>query len=327
MLAESPYALISEMLESPGIMRRFDPDQGADWARVIDEKKRLFLTGEGASRIFPAKNMIDLSLRRNIPWQICTEGARQAAEYDLSRFIVIGASNSGQTKELISLFEKLKREGVTSYGITATADSKLAKIADYSKRLSCGPEKAIAATKSVIEQALVYQSLLRGEEWENKNKAADACEEVLMQVMPPEIIDRLSTAPIIYFSGRNNGVAEELALKANEIAHKKSCYLEGTYALHGIEEVMQKNEVIVLIEPFKEDIEKYREVLVGRTGITIIAIASFDTPFPAIKIPALEGFNAYMQLLAGWNLLVAAALANGINIDKTERARKVGNRI
>jgi len=34
----------------------------------------------------------------------------------------------------------------------------------------------------------------------------------------------------------NNGVAEELALKTNEITRKKSAFLEGTFAVHGIEE-------------------------------------------------------------------------------------------
>ncbi|TVQ96896.1 MAG: sugar isomerase, partial [Spirochaetaceae bacterium] len=33
----------------------------------------------------------------------------------------------------------------------------------------------------------------------------------------------------------------------------------------------------------------------------------------------------YAQLAAGWNLLVELGLALGVNMDKTERARKVGN--
>jgi glucosamine--fructose-6-phosphate aminotransferase (isomerizing) len=314
------------MLETPGLMRRFDPARGADWARIIGEKKRLFLTGEGASRIFPAKNMADLALRKNIPWGICTEGARQAAEYELKDFAIIGASNSGRTRELIALFEKFRRENVAAYAVTQEG-SRLAEMADDFIPLSRGPEKAIAATKSVVEEALVYQSLLGGDEWKNQGRAADYCEEVLAQPIAPEIIECLKKAPLIYFSGRNNGVAEELALKTNEIVRRKSCYLEGTYALHGVEEVMQKDDAVVLVEPFKEEIEKYREVLALRTGITVIAIASFDTPFPTLKIPALESFNGYMQLLAGWNMLVATGLASGVDLDKTARARKVGNEI
>lgn len=323
----SPYSLIHEMLEAPALVRRFDPASTAEWGKTIDQKKNLFLTGEGASRIFPAKNLIDQSLRKRSPWKICTEGARQAAEYDLHDFIVVALSNSGRTRETISLLEKLKREHVASYGITATAGSKLTELVDEFRILICGAEKAIASSKSVIEQALACQSLLKGDEWKNQAHAADYCESVLQQAVPPEITDSIKTASLVYFAGRNNGVAEELALKTNEIVRKKSAYLEGTYALHGIEEVMQKGEVLVLIEPFREEVEKYRDTLAARTGVNIVAISSFDTPFPTIKIPALEGFNGYIQLLAGWNVLVAAGLASGVDLDKTLRARKVGNAI
>ena len=324
--AKYSYSVVKEMLEAPGIIRRFDRACTSHWVQAIEAKKRLFLTGEGASRIFPAKNAISLALQKRVPWHICTEGARQAAGYDLRDFFVIGASASGRTRELTELFEKLKEKKITTHAVTA-AGSRLAEIADHALPLLCGPEKATAATKSVVEEALVYQSLLRGDEWKNQAKAADLCEEVLGRDIAPEIVGILKYAPVIYFSGRNDGVAEELALKTNEIAHKMSCYLEGTYALHGIEEVMRDGEVVVVVEPFSEEIEKYQKVLQERAGVKVIAISSFDTPFPTVKIPAQDGFNGYLQLLAGWNLLVATGLAKGIDIDKTTRARKIGNEI
>lgn len=321
----SPYALIDEMLETPGILRRFDPAQTQGWSAMAAGKKRLLLTGEGSSRIFPAKNLIDLARRQNCAWHIFTEGARQAAEYDLGDCLVIGSSNSGRTRELIALFEKLKQQGIPRCGITATDGSPLTALADDSRILSCGAEKAVAATKSVVEQALMLQSLLGGEEWSQQARAADACAEALTAPLPADMIDAAAAAPLIYFAGRNNGVAEELVLKTNEITRKKSIFLEGTYALHGIEEVMQRDEILVLVDPFAAEIDKYRQILAEKTGVRIIAIASFDTPFPTIKIPAIEGFNAYLQLMAGWNLLVATGLACGINLDKPLLARKVGN--
>ncbi|MBN1144577.1 MAG: hypothetical protein JXA72_09135, partial [Bacteroidales bacterium] len=59
--------------------------------------------------------------------------------------------------------------------------------------------------------------------------------------------------------------------------------------------------------------------------LTIVAIADHDTPFPTIKVPAAGEMNPYVLLCAGWNLLVEIGLAAGINLDKPERARKVGN--
>ena len=73
------------------------------------------------------------------------------------------------------------------------------------------------------------------------------------------ITEKIANAGTIYFAGRNDGVAEELTLKTNEITRKKSDFLEGTYAVHGIEEVMNSDDVVVLINPFKSELEKIKE--------------------------------------------------------------------
>jgi glutamine---fructose-6-phosphate transaminase (isomerizing) len=326
MKPDSPYALVKEMLEAPRIIGAFDRSCISSWAAAA-ARKRLLITGEGSSRIFPAKNMIDLARRRGLDWHICTEGARQAAEYPLENFTVIGVSNSGRTRELVELFEQLEKKGQHRYGITATAGSRLTEVSSESRVLRCGPEKAVPATKSVVEQALTCQSLLGGAEWEHQAQAAEACAAILAQDVPPAVLDRIAKAPFIYFAGRNNGVAEELALKTNEIARRKSAYLEGTYVLHGIEEVMTGAEAVVLVEPFRAEIEKYQRILESGVGIGVVAISSFDTPFPTIRIPSVAGFDGYLQLMAGWNILVAMGLAGGIDLDRPQRARKVGNEI
>lgn len=327
MQSDAPFSLVKEMLEAPEVLRRFDRGIVADWADVIRQRQRLFLTGEGSSRIFPAKNMISLAMRAGDPLQIATEGARQAAEYDLDGYVVLCASNSGQTRELIALLEKLGRDEIPRYGVTATEGSRMTQEVDDARILKCGTEKAVASSKTVVEQALIYQSLLDGGGWDQKERAADAAAEILAARIPQEIADYVSNAPVVYFAGRNNGVAEELTLKTGEIVRKKSAYLEGTYALHGVEEVMQKGEALILVEPFPEEIEKYKSILKDSVGLNVAAIASFDTPFPTIKIPSGGAFGGYLQLMAGWNILVAAGLALGVNLDKPVRARKIGNAV
>ena len=51
----APYGLVTDMLATPEVVRRFDVRQMTDTARQIAEVGKLFLTGEGSSRIFPAK--------------------------------------------------------------------------------------------------------------------------------------------------------------------------------------------------------------------------------------------------------------------------------
>ncbi|MDO4569003.1 MAG: SIS domain-containing protein [Planctomycetia bacterium] len=328
----SSFALVKEMLETPEIMRRFDWSQTQNIANVVKETGRLFFTGEGSSRIFPAKNLIYTAMKMGLPIAFGTDGSWQSAEYDLTNWAVFGASNSGQTKEVVSLFRALAEKGHQKrFAMTANHNTKLEEAANETIVLSCGKENAVAATKSVVEQGLVYMSVLRnivGCQACDMDKVADAAETILNMEYCPEIISKVVESPIIYFAGRNNGAAEELRLKTNEITRKKSDYLEGTYLLHGIEEVMNPGETIVILDPFESECAKIKELLVDKIGVNVVAIADRETIFPTVVIPsAICRFAPMLQLMAGWNLLVQTGVALGIDLDKPTRARKVGNEI
>ena len=260
---------------------------------------------------------------------IITEGSTQALEYDLTDFAVFVSSNSGQTREVIRLITKLKESGHKAcFGLTSNRNTRLEEIADLTHILSCGKEDAVAATKSVIEQGLFYDAVihsLAGQAMGDLEHLSAATEEALTMEIDPEITKIIHNADVIYFAGRNSGVAEELTLKTNEITRKRSGFLEGTYGVHGIEEVMTSNEVVIWIDPFGEEIDKFSECLVDGVGLNIVAISPERTIFPTIVIPGAGKYKDYVELAAGWNLLVETGLSLGINLDKPVRARKIGN--
>ncbi len=324
------YALVREMMETPAILRNFKPGATGAVLQAIRKAGRLFFTGEGSSRIFPAKNAMTQALRAGMSLNLATEGGRQALEYQLGSYVVFGASNSGQTKEVIAVFDKQKKAGHPSlFGLTANMNTKLESLATQTFILVCGKEDAVAATKSVAEQALFYQSLLA--ELQGRSVAgtlgplADAFAAALTMPVDPEITRAIAGAGTIYFAGRNDGVAEELTLKTNEITRKKSDYLEGTYAVHGIEEVMNPDDVVILVDPFEAEEEKIKQTLVQGVGMKVFAISSRDTIFPTLKVADAGEFSSYVNLAAGWNILIEVGVALGINLDKPVRARKVGN--
>lgn len=325
----SKFALVREMMETPGIIRSFDPAVSERFVSNVKKRKGLFMTGEGSSRLFPAKRAIYSNFKKQFLLPVITEGCTQAREYNLDDFSVFTASNSGQTKEVIRLVKILKDKNHKAiYALTANRNTKLEEFATDTHVLSCGKEDAVAATKSVIEQGLFYDSLLRnmrGEKMEGLKALGDKTEEVLTAEIDKEVIDVIKNADVLYWAGRDNGVAAELALKTNEITRKKSDFLEGTYALHGIEEVMDKNEVLIWVDPFDVDQDKFFECLVKNVGIKIIAISSQKTMFPTIVIPQSDQYAEYLQLTAGWNVLVETGVALGIDLDHPRRARKVGN--
>lgn len=326
------HALVQEMMQTVGVVKKFDRGQTQGVASQIASVGRLLMTGEGSSRIFPAKNAIRKALTWGLNMSLFTEGSRQAFQYDLAKFAVFCASNSGRTKEVVLLAKKLgEMKNNNRFGLTANPATMLEEACVKTFVLTCGWEQAVAATKSVIEQAMIYESLIR--HIAGSINAMDCAalsgkvETALTLPIDATIIDAAVKAPTIYFAGYNDGVAEELTLKTNEITRKKSDFLEGTYAVHGIEEVMDPKDIVFVVDPIEQEEEKFEDVLVKGVGLKVVAISTRQTRFETILVPDAGDLNPYVFLSAGWNLLVDIGLALKINLDKPERARKVGNEL
>ncbi len=324
------FGLVRDMLATVDVIARFDPDQAQGTARKIAQVGKLHLTGEGSSRIFPAKHAMMQARRGGGKIALHTDAGHQSQEYDLTDWAVFAASNSGKTSEVIKLFSDLKAKNHSHrYGVTASDGSKLGELSNACYVLQCGPEGAVAATKSVIEQALFYHAMLEHAEGKpalggELKTLAGQVREALAVPIDPALTDKIATAPTVYFAGRNDGVAEELRLKTNEITRKKSDFLEGTYAVHGIEEVMSGDDVVIWVDPYEDAEDKFADVLVKGVGLTVIAISDRQTRFPTIRVPKSE-LSSYVSMAAGWNLLVEVGVKLGIDLDKPVRARKVGN--
>lgn len=322
------FYLVQEMMGTVDTIRKFDPACAAPVAEAARRKGHLLLTGEGSSRIMPAKNAIRKAHIWGVKEQVHTDGAHQACEYKLDDYAVVCSSNSGRTKETLMLANKLKEDGnADRFALTANENTPIEAACGQGFVLKCGWENAVAATKSVVEQVLFEEAIVRnlaGKPMDGMDALADKAQAALTLPIPAEIVEWVKGAKTIYFAGMNDGVAEELTLKTNEIVRHKSDFLEGTYALHGPEEVMEDGDIVFVIEPIKSEYAKYQTVF-GGANVHVVAIAPEQTPFTTIVVPDAGEYQQYVDLCAGWNVLVEVAMSLGINLDKPKRARKVGN--
>jgi len=250
------YALCREMLETPALVSGFPLDR---LRRYSAPAGRAMLAGEGSSQIFPGAHLRRMALRRGYPRQVLTESAADAADYELSGADVFVASNSGKTRECVRLIRSLRDSAAGApariFGIAGGAETPVIAESDESYLLTCGPEEAVAATKSVVEQALLYHLyFLMHDELSHAERGlpdltglGQQFQSVLEAPVPSELIQGLGGAPVVYFAGRNDGVAAELTLKTNEILRHRSDCLPGTYALHGIEEVIDPRDLLIWI--------------------------------------------------------------------------------
>src|SRR5205814_3914528 len=104
------FGLVRDMLATIDVVANFQADQARDTGKMVAQNKCLLLTGEGSSRIFPAKNALATGRRMNWNLALHTDSARQAQEYDLSSWAVFAASNSGKTSEVRSEERRVGKE-------------------------------------------------------------------------------------------------------------------------------------------------------------------------------------------------------------------------
>lgn len=324
------YHLVREMYEAAEYIRGFNADILSEFIGESFNNHPLMLTGEGSSRIFPGKNAVHRRLDLLKGPVVMSESSTDLSGKNLDDFVVIGASNSGRTKELINLFRTLTGSGHKNlYGLSCNPDSLLAKFTRKTIFVDAGPEKAVAATKSVVAQALFYDAILIN--WYNNLslntvELSGHFEQALSCEIDDAIIEIVSGADMIYFAGNNNGVAEELTLKTNEIIRKKSSFLPGTYLLHGVEEVVTSRDVIIMVDAYPDEFEKIKSIYSGSIGAAVIVMSPDTTPFHTVTIPSVVPFHeSYIKLAAGWNMLVKAGIRLGIDLDTPARARKIGN--
>ncbi len=325
-----------EMFESAKLIRGFDLNLTKKIAKDIGSRKLIF-TGMGSSVLFPANHAKSRALELNIKNSVDVYFASDLLSYnDFSNAYVVLCSNSGKTKETVLLQKHIKKRGAKYLAITALPDSILAKSCKEKIIMQGGFEKGVAATKSVVEQALILDSLIfhlaknQGKKVDIKkitSHLADASECISSNIdidVPDNMLNAIAGSSSMYIVGRATGVGDEIALKAHEITRKEAFFYPDTHIVHGIEESIGSNPII-LFEPIKfrnfiGDFKRFSK----RTNCKLFGIGT-ENIIPGIKVKSAPFFEDYCLLAAGWGLLRAIAKKNNLNIDKPKKIFKVGN--
>lgn len=325
-----------EMLDSKQVMLNLDFNITQNLAQQIGNSRIIF-TGMGSSLIFPGKQAKNRALKFNLTNKFEAYFASDLFQFnDFSDTFVFLCSNSGKTKEVILLLDHVQKQGGKCIAVTAVADSILAQRANEKIILTCGFEKGVAATKSVIEQGLVYDSLIfhlaknqgKDVDFDNLKKelnlAAEAVEKNINATLDEQSLSALTNAQHYFIVGLENGVAEEITLKSYEIARKMALFFPDTHIVHGPEEGIDGGCAIIFDPQGLKDYISDFEKLAEKTHTTLIGIGNDDL-IPGLKMELNETFRNYCLLSGGWGLLRNVGKKMGIDIDHPVKASKVGN--
>jgi len=325
-----------EMLESQRICSEFDFNQTKEIAEQIGSKPLIF-TGMGSSVLFPGKQAKNRAIHFRLKNRIDVFFASDLLQYeDFSNITLFLCSNSGETKETILLQEYASKIGAFCIAVTARKNSTLAARCKETLFLSGEFEKGVAATKSVVEQGLIFDSLIfhlasqQGRDIEfSKLKddlvdTASKIEENTNLKIEKGMVETLARYPRYLLVGLDNGVGEEIGLKFHETLKKPGIFYPDTHLIHGPGEALEKECVFMLdpeqFAPFLGDFQKFAQT----TNSVVYSVGKIMEE-KGIALAINERFRNYCLLAGGWGIIRNIANYLKLDIDHPQKISKIGN--
>jgi LmbE family N-acetylglucosaminyl deacetylase/fructoselysine-6-P-deglycase FrlB-like protein len=302
------------------VLRSF-PDGGvAALDRVLGFPERpLLVVGEGSSLLFPGRFASWLALRGGLGGRVMHAGGREAHAMRLDTLTPCFVSSSGATRELVEL---ARAHGDSAVAVLGSGESPLAQLVPQHVVVLPRAERVAAATASVFAQALYLAQAVLGAA--GYRPPLTRLEREVERVLQLDLSGLGQLAPHVrrvIWCDPGHGVAAELALKTMEVCGVPAIHAPGNLLLHGIEEVLGEEDLVVWIDPPAED-AALRDAIVRSTGAGVLVIGDDGSHLPVVDVGPL---TPLAQLVLGYRVVAALAVALGRDPDRPRRARKVGN--
>jgi glucosamine 6-phosphate synthetase-like amidotransferase/phosphosugar isomerase protein len=168
--------------------------------------------------------------------------------------LVVAVTQSGETKDLVDVFNDVRGRHGKDVSLVALVNNENSTIpqekADFFLPILCGPETAVAATKSFISQAALFlllaASLTEPEEEVRRRigRVREGIDRALAEAGPelPAAAKRLAFAPSIHILGTSlAGLAKEGALKIREVVLNHTEGYDSAEFKHGPNTILGRN--------------------------------------------------------------------------------------
>ena len=251
--------------------------------------------------------------------------------------VVIAISQSGETADVLSGVREAKANGATIYSLVNVVGSSLARLSDEVLYLNCGPEIAVAATKSFTAQlCLLYQLAFALDDrlQEGKSKLKDLSAVVNSDLefyseSLPALAYKLKDKTDFYYLARgvNFAVADEGALKLKEIAYVHAEGMPAGELKHGTLALITDGTPVIAICPLDYTYEDSMANLMEAKarGAYVVGVSNAQSLIfdDSIKISYCEEIlyplvtTIPLQLLAYYS-----AIARGFNPDQPRNLAK-----
>jgi glucosamine--fructose-6-phosphate aminotransferase (isomerizing) len=253
--------------------------------------------------------------------------------------LVIGVSQSGQSVDITSVIEEGRRQGSLTVAVTNKPDSPLANAAEFVLPLDAGPERAVAATKTYLNElgalALLAVQLAGDEErLAALQTVPDAVEQTLaLDEQIARVAQRYAYASeaVVLGRGYNYGTAFEIALKLKELTYMVVEPYSSADFRHGPVAIVDHGFPAIIVAPqgdvYPDVVALTRELVADEAEIIVISgqdeVLSLATT--ALRLPVVlpEWLSPFTCIVPGQLLALHITQAKGYNVDRPRGLSKV----
>lgn len=326
------FYMLKEILEQPQVIRntvKQDKVAVMDTALDILRARQVLFIASGTARYASLVGRYVISkLASKFGETIQASESHYFADSIDKNTIVIAVSQSGETADVIHGVKQAKAAGARIFSVVNMPNSTLVRLSDKVLHLNCGPEMAVAATKSFTSQLVIFYMLA----FAMVNRLDDGISRTLVlpqlihkniNKIAPEVgrlAGRLCANHDFYYLGRgiNFATAGEGALKLKEIAYVHAESMSAGELKHGALALIESGTPVIAICPtdytYTEMLSNLEET--KARGAYIVGISNkahglFDwwlpIPeveeifYPAVTVIPLQLFAYYSALIRGYD--------------------------
>jgi glucosamine--fructose-6-phosphate aminotransferase (isomerizing) len=263
------------------------------------------------------------------------------AAVDVSDSVVIALSQSGRTPDVVAYVERTRARGALTVALTNEPDSDLGRAAEIVLPLAAGPERAVAATKTYVNQLAGLALLAAGAAgrgaafadglWGVTALMEDALPALERAVAPAASMFAFVGRMFVVGRGIEYATARELALKLTETCRVAAEPLTATDLVHGPVAALDALFPVWTIASRDESLPAVADAAarVRHAGASLVASgnaaeaiegAAFALPVPEPPIPILAPL---LSVVPGQLFAAALAQTKGLDADYPTGLSKV----
>ena len=256
--------------------------------------------------------------------------------------LTVGVSQSGEAADVAEVIAEARRQGAVTLGVTNMPGSLLARTAEHVVLLNAGVEKALAATKTVTAQCLVYAMLALRMSKPSRVTQPARLDDVPRQAasvlaQEADIRDQASRwldARRVAVIGRGYayGAAQELALKLKETSFINAEPYSSADFMHGPLAIIEPGySVLALLNhdaTLEMNLALVEELVRRGADVWVVATRQAAERAPAgARVLSVDApnhlFSPISFIVAGQLFALHLSLSRGYNPDLSRGVSKV----